>query len=756
MTRFFSTLFAGLFFAGAVYAQTPPTPTDLRVSAYGSGNTRIGAFLTWSAPSGTHQYRIYRSSNDSSNFAAIGTSTQRSYFDSTIVRGTRYYYYVKSFIGTTESNRSNIANILIPIPPPLPNPSPLTAVNAPSGFNPAVRLTWRGGRSSQWFYKIYRATNNANNFRSYASTSDTTYRDYGVRGDSTYYYYVRPTYSGDTTGTPRSNTASVLVVTPPRPRGTIRGTVLADSTATPIRNVSMSFYRMGTTGGGNHGGYYNAHVTTDSLGRYTALLDTGRYIIRANPPHSHRDSIRYVGEYFDNCATPSCATIVNVGENTTFTANFGLARYVPPTYNTISGVVRDTLNNPLRNARVSIIRTLQEMNFLASLGYVPGIGPEAFDFEEIGHCRGVVWHGRTDSLGRYSARVISNQNYIAMASKEGYLPEYWNNRPTPELADIIRLGNRDTSGIDFSLAVRPVPNNSIAGIVRDSLNTRVPSRIVLIPLTRNIPTRYGHTDSLGAYTITAVDAGRYFVFAMPFSGYGAAYYKAGAYGVTRRQDADTVNITGNVTGINVGVRPIRSSGLTSISGRIRSIAGAVIAGVMLTAQDQEGEVLGVGVTDASGVYSIDAVSPGVVTIVADRTGFNASHVDIVVAENNFTINNVNITMSPEGVTSVGGGTTPESFSLNQNYPNPFNPSTTISFELPVASRVSLQVFDVLGQQVASLVNNELAQGKVEVVWNGQDNAGRPVASGIYFYRLKATASVGGNEFSSIKKMLLLK
>lgn len=754
MTRFFSTLCAGLLFVGAVYAQTPPTPTELRVTSSGPGTTRLGAQLTWQAPSGTHQYRIYRSPNDSAHFAAIGTSSVRSYFDSTIARGTRYYYYVKSFIGTTESNRSNIANILIPIPPPLPNPSPLTAVNAPQGFNPAVRLNWRGGRG-EWMYRIYRSTNNANNFRSYYSTSDTSYLDRSVRGDSTYYYYVRSTYAnGDTTGTPRSNTASVLVVTPPRPLGTIRGTVIADSTAEPIRNVRMGFYRIGTTvGGHNEGGH--SQIVTDSLGRYTAQLDTGRYIIRANPPFTTTGT-RYRGEYFDNCPEPSCATIVTVGTNTTFTANFGLARYVPPSYNTISGIVRDTLNTPLRNARVSIIRTLQEMNFLASLGYVPGIGPEAFDFEELGHTRGVVWHGRTDSLGRYSARVISNQNYIAMASKEGYLPEYWNNKPTPELADIIRLGNRDTSGINFSLAVRPVPTNSIAGIVRDSLNTRVPSRIVLIPITRNIPTRYGHTDSLGAYSITAVEAGRYFVFAMPFSGYGSAYYKAGAYGVTRRQDADTVNITGNVTGINVGVRPIRSSGLTLVGGRIRSTNGASIAGVMLTAQDQQGEVLGVGVTDANGVYSIDAVSPGVVTLVADRNGYNSSQMDVVVGENIFTMNNVNITLSPEGVTSVGGGTIPETFSLNQNYPNPFNPNTTISFELPVASRVSLQVFDVLGREVAALVNNEVAQGKFEVVWNGKDNAGRGVASGIYFYRLNATASVGGKEFTSIKKMLLLK
>ena len=302
-----------------------------------------------------------------------------------------------------------------------------------------------------------------------------------------------------------------------------------------------------------------------------------------------------------------------------------------------------------------------------------------------------------------------------------------------------------------------VPNNSIAGVVRDSLNTRVPSRITLIPISHNMPTRYGHTDSVGAYSFTGVEGGRYFVFAMPFSGYGAAYYKAGAYGVIRRQDADTVNITGNITGINVGVRRINSAGLTLVNGRIRSTSNVNIAGVLVTAQDQEGEVLGVGVTDASGAYSVDAVAPGIVTIVAERIGFRSTQATAVVIENNFRMNDVNITMTPEGVTGAGDGTsTPEMFALNQNYPNPFNPSTTISFELPVASRVRLQIFNVLGQEVASLVNGEMAQGEFEIMWSGEDDAGRSVASGIYFYRLIVSSSVGGKEFSSIKKMLLLK
>lgn len=78
------------------------------------------------------------------------------------------------------------------------------------------------------------------------------------------------------------------------------------------------------------------------------------------------------------------------------------------------------------------------------------------------------------------------------------------------------------------------------------------------------------------------------------------------------------------------------------------------------------------------------------------------------------------------------GAVPETFALRQNYPNPFNPSTTIEFSLPVESDVRLEVFDVLGRRIASLVSEILPAGKHRVIWNASG-----VSSGIYFYRLQA-------------------
>ena len=90
------------------------------------------------------------------------------------------------------------------------------------------------------------------------------------------------------------------------------------------------------------------------------------------------------------------------------------------------------------------------------------------------------------------------------------------------------------------------------------------------------------------------------------------------------------------------------------------------------------------------------------------------------------------------------------FALGQNYPNPFNPSTTINFSLAVDSKVSLKIFDVLGQEVATLINGQMAAGSQKVSFDASS-----LNSGVYFYRIDASG-VDGQKFSSVKKMILTK
>ena len=106
-----------------------------------------------------------------------------------------------------------------------------------------------------------------------------------------------------------------------------------------------------------------------------------------------------------------------------------------------------------------------------------------------------------------------------------------------------------------------------------------------------------------------------------------------------------------------------------------------------------------------------------------------------------------VTLSLSG---AAGNALPVEYALEQNYPNPFNPSTNIAFALPKAGKVEVSVFNVLGQQVNTLVSEELPAGSHTVVWDGTNGRGTPVASGIYFYRIVA------GDFSQTKKMLMLK
>ncbi len=96
------------------------------------------------------------------------------------------------------------------------------------------------------------------------------------------------------------------------------------------------------------------------------------------------------------------------------------------------------------------------------------------------------------------------------------------------------------------------------------------------------------------------------------------------------------------------------------------------------------------------------------------------------------------------------GNLPEGFRLYQNYPNPFNPTTEIRFAVPYESDVELSVFNILGQEIRTLTSERLPAGSHRVTWDGMNNEGTPVSSGIYFYRLKA------GEYQDRKKMVLLK
>ena len=101
--------------------------------------------------------------------------------------------------------------------------------------------------------------------------------------------------------------------------------------------------------------------------------------------------------------------------------------------------------------------------------------------------------------------------------------------------------------------------------------------------------------------------------------------------------------------------------------------------------------------------------------------------------------------------SVEEGTgLPKEFAVHQNYPNPFNPNTIIRYDMPEAAHVTVSIYNLLGERVSTLLDGKIPAGYHQVVWNSTDEAGRPVSSGIYFYRVMTEKNV------AIKRMVLLR
>ena len=104
----------------------------------------------------------------------------------------------------------------------------------------------------------------------------------------------------------------------------------------------------------------------------------------------------------------------------------------------------------------------------------------------------------------------------------------------------------------------------------------------------------------------------------------------------------------------------------------------------------------------------------------------------------------------QGTNEITLKAVPQEFSLHQNYPNPFNPVTTINYDLPNRSIVNLVIYDIMGREVATLLNEERNEGYHSIIWNTRNNIGTPVSAGIYFYHIQA------KDFVKTRKMILLK
>ena len=161
----------------------------------------------------------------------------------------------------------------------------------------------------------------------------------------------------------------------------------------------------------------------------------------------------------------------------------------------------------------------------------------------------------------------------------------------------------------------------------------------------------------------------------------------------------------------------------------------------------EGNLLHLTYTLANGVSLPDNISFYFTVVNIPGTSLNPELLNVVCS---YPSQDSPATVNTTVASADEGSLLPSEYALFQNYPNPFNPSTQITFDVPNSEVVMLRVYNLLGQDVQTLINKSMTPGRYTVEWNGSDMLNNDVASGVYFYELR------GESFISRKKMLLIR
>jgi hypothetical protein len=574
--------------------------------------------------------------------------------------------------------------------------------------------------------------------------------------------------------------------------GSIAGTVTDDSTGAPVPGVFIKLY------GRDRNLPYEYGAITDSEGNYSiSRVDVGTYLVRAIPGRG-----KYLEQWYDGVSRADQATPVQVNDTAPVSIDFKLKAKTRIPRFSVSGVVTDTAGAGIKGA--TVVFSLSAFSFNASkiggddwsseddprdmvddnqvrvmsagFGTIgPAVLAGAVTDLRLDGSSVFVFKTRTDSSGAYSLSLPQGP-YIAFAGAAGYFKVFYENHSDFLSADIIKLAS-DTSGIDFVLrSVIPLATGTINGSVIDTASgAGIPSRIVafrdrrVLRDTLLVPRAYHtDTDSVGVFSLTELPPGDYLLLAIPLGHFVPSYYSTNGPTI-RWQDATTVNVDGNtVAGITILVRPtLRSTtGYTSIGGNItssssepsgslgkRSAVVGVDGSLVYATDNSTGLVGGYGVTDASGSYTIPELAPGTYSVTVDKVDYSSATGTAnptYDASGNPVPDNVSLSINSVVTGITENATLPTGYTLMQNYPNPFNPMTQIAFTLPQAQKVTLSVYNILGQKVATLVDGVVVAGMHVVTWNARDSEGIELPSGVYFYRLAARS------YSETRKMVLLK
>jgi len=369
----------------------------------------------------------------------------------------------------------------------------------------------------------------------------------------------------------------------------------------------------------------------------------------------------------------------------------------------------------------------------------------------------------TNSSGFYS-KTLPQGNYTVGVEKKGYYIVFHDSTYDPFFAEFVSVDSGTVRTIDFNLLAVVDTNYSVSGMIIDSTTgINANKGIIIVRTGTHVPTpkinvNSAFLDTLDAFAGFIREDGTFKVYTqLPSYYYLQAYsnyllpgyFNDAGNASVYWQNADSVLINQNITGKNISLVQDSSYGNGSISGFI-TYSNLIqdesdFEGITILAKNvNNGALYSYNFGKQFGDYKVSNIPYGTYELIAQKIGIdNATSQTVTIDPINNQITGINLNFLISDVQNEMEF--PDGFILYQNYPNPFNPITNIVFSVPSQLFVSLKVYDILGNEVETLLSEDMFEGNYSVKFDGSK-----FTSGVYFYKLQA------GEIVKVRKMILLK
>ena len=741
-------------------------PTNLVATA---GNAVVD--LTWNAPAPRNNtlststktralsgYKVYR------NAAFLANATTTTYHDATVTNGTSYSYYVTATYSNPDGE--SVPSNTVSATPVAPVFNPPTNLVATAG-NAVIDLAWTAPAARPLAgYKVYR------NATFLANSTTTTYHDAAVTNGTTYSYYVTATYTNPVGESVPSNTVSATPTAPPvfAAPSDLAATVTGS-------NVNLTWSAPGQGGPGSYISYDGEN--NDGIGTGGAATFAVAARFTATELADYNGATLTKVKFFPREATATYTVKVWTGgsvSGTTYNAGTVAATQA------VASITNEAWNE-VNLATPVTINSAQELwigyEVVTATGYPAGCdaGPQ---IEGKGNM--MYFNNVWSTLSQIASSLTYNWNIKGFVQQAGSLkavalPTTVVEAPTIVCNNIgtLKAGNfaskkarsterplasykvyRDGSFLANATATTYADANVAEGahtyyvtaVYTNPAGESVPSNTVNVTISATSGLDFGFEETTFPptdWSIVDLDGDTY-----NWESYAAT--NAAHTGTLCAASASYDNTVGPLTPDNwlitqqFNVLPVNNDLTFWVAAQDASWPSEHYSVKLSTtgAQPADFTVNLLSETLASGTWTQKTIPLAAYANQNIRIAFEHHAVtDMFMIK----LDDVHL---PVGTATIDQNNVVTANRLMGNYPNPFNPETTISFDVVKEAPVSIDIYNVKGQKVKTLVNNVMTAGTHTVVWRGDNNEGNKVTSGVYFYKMNT------GSYTEIKKMVMMK